>query len=317
MFLFIILEENLVQPNQLEAWVHKNPFDWISPTDKDTKLMRENTQILLVTANKHEYNAVLTLLEPVKNSRLLKYKHCYNIGPLTKTATYIFGKFGAFNAAVHTMESQGPAAAQDVITVAASCFGYDLNAIIAVGVACGVDKRNDYLDVLVSEKVTFYQYARYGTSDKEELKITNRDIANLPTSSFLRDLFKQPPQWPTNKNGGTAAKLAKKPVVQLGTILSGNKLVDNKKFKEELLENFSPEAIGIEMEGAGLYHNYNDHNYEILVVKGVCDFGDGKKDKKYQPTAALLAAECVKHYLSDDHLPQSLRIHCRNGKLFL
>ena len=301
-----------MEPKQLEAWAQKHPCDWIS-TDNDTKLMRESTQVLLVTANKHEYNAVLTLLEPVRNSKLLKYKHCCNIGPLRNTATYIFGKFGAFNAAVHRMVSQGPAAAQDVVTVAASCFGHDLNAIIAVGVACGVEERSDYLDVLVSDKITFYQYARYGTSDKEELKITNRDIANLPTSSFLRDLFNQPPQWPTNENGGTAAKLAKKPVVRLGTILSGNKLVDNKTFKEELLENFSSGAIGIEMEGAGLYHNYNDHNYEILVVKGVCDFGDGKKGKKYQPTAALLAAECLKHYLSDDHLPQSLRKYCRKG----
>ena len=70
------------------------------------------------------------------------------------------------------------------------------------------------------------------------------------------------------------------------------------------------------MEGAGLFHNYRDHSFEILIVKAVCDFGDGKKGKKYQPTAALLAAECVKHYLSEDNLPKSLKDHCRNSKLF-
>ena len=296
-------------PSKLGDRAHKNRSEWISPND--TKL-KDSTQILLVTANKHEYNAVLSLLKPVKSSQLLKYKHCCKIGPLTKTATYIFGKFGAFNVAVHRMVSQGPAAAQEVITVAAHCFGHNLNAIIAVGVACGVGKSN-YLDVLVAEKVSFYQYA----GDKEKLQIRNRDTANLPTSSFFLDIFNQSPQWPTNEKGETVANLAKKPVLRLGTILSGDKLVDNQQFKEELLENISPGAIGIEMEGAGLYHNYSDHNYEILVVKGVCDFVDGKKDKKYQPTAALLAAECLQHYLSDDRLPQSLRSHCRkfNGKL--
>ena len=279
--------------------------------------MKRNTQILLVTANKHEYNAVLSLLNPLKNSKLFKYKHCCKIGPLRKTATYVFGKFGAFNVAVHKMVTQGPAEAQDVIIVSASCFGDSLHAIIAVGVACGVENKSDYLDVLVSNKITFYQYARYSTIDKDKLKITNRDVANLPASSFLLDVFNQPPQWPINNNSKTVARLTKKPVLRFGTILSGNKLVDNKKYKEELLENFSPGAIGIEMEGAGLFHNCSDHNYEILIVKSVCDFGDGKKDKKYQPTAALLAAECVKHYLSDDHLPQSLRNHCcRSGKLF-
>ena len=310
----LFLEKNLVLPRELEAQAHKNPCEWISPND--TKL-KDSTQILLVTANKHEYNAVLSLLEPVKSSHLLKYKHCCTIGPLRKTATYIFGKFGAFNVAVHRMVSQGPAAAQDVIIVAAHCFGHNLNAIIAVGVACGVEKKSDYLDVLVAEKISCYQRARYGIGDKDELPIKNRDITNLPTSSFFLDIFNQPPQWPTNEKGETVAKLAKKPVLRLGTILSGNKLVDNQQVKEELLKNFSPEAIGIEMEGAGLYHNYKDHNYEILVIKGVCDFGDGKKDKKYQPTAALLAAECLRHYLSDDYLPQSLSSHCRkfNGKL--
>ena len=274
--------------------------------------MQRNIQILLVTVNKHEYNAVLSSLNPVKNSKLSKYTHCCKIPPLKKTATYVFGKFGAFNVAVHKMVAQGPAAAQDVITVSSSCFGDNLNAIIAVGVTCGVENKSDYLDVLVSDKITFYQYA--DTIDKDKLKI---DVANLPTSSFLLDVFNQPPQWPINKSSETVAKLTKKPVLRFGTILSGNKLVDNKKYKEELLENFSPDAIGIEMEGAGLFHNCSDHNYEILIVKSVCDFGDGKKDKKYQPTAALLAAECVKHYLSDDHLPQSLRNHCcRTGKLF-
>ena len=312
------ISEGLVQASELEDLADENSCEWISPNDSDTKLLQESTQILLVTANTHEYNAVLSLLEPVKSSLLLKYKHCYNIGPLRKTATYIFGRFGAFNVAVHRMVSQGPAAAQDVITVAASCFGHNLNAIIAVGVACGVENKNDYLDVLVSEKITFYQYARIGT-DKDKVVITNRDIANLPTSSFFLDIFNQPPQWPANDKGETVAKLTKKPVLRLGTILSGNKLVDNQQFKNELLENFAPGAIGIEMEGAGLFHNYNDHNYEILVVKGVCDFGDGKKDKRYQPTAALLAAECLRHYLSDDHLPRSLNSHCRrfNRKLSL
>ena len=311
-FVFLI-EKNLVQPDQLEVWAEKYCYKWIDEVDADQ--MQRNTQILLVTANQHEYNAVLSLLDPVKNSKLLKYKRCYKIGSLRKIATYVFGKFGAFNVAVHKMVAQGPAAAQDVITVSSSCFGDNLNAIIAIGVACGVENKSDYLDVLVSDKITFYQYA--DTIDNYKLTITNRDVANLPTSSFLLDVFNQPPQWPINNNSETVAKLTKKPVLRFGTILSGNKLVYNKKFKEELLENVSPEAIGIEMEGAGLFHNCSDHNCEILIVKSVCDFGDGKKDKKYLPTAALLAAECVKHYLSDDHLPQSLRDHCcRSGELF-
>ena len=33
------------------------------------------------------------------------------------------------------------------------------------------------------------------------------------------------------------------------------------------------------MEGAGLYHDYRSHNYEILIVKAVCNFGGGRVTK--------------------------------------
>ena len=41
-------------------------------------------------------------------------------------------------------------------------------------------------------------------------------------------------------------------------------------------------------------------------MKSVCDFGDGKKNKIFQPTAALLAADCVRHVLGDPQIPGML-----------
>ena len=315
MLLLIFLEHNLVQPNELRARAHTCTVSIKSIDSAAAKKIKQKIQILLVTANRHEYNAVLTLLEPFKNSSLLKHTCHPQISVLKGSATYVFGKFGAFNAAVYRMVEQGPAAAQDVITDTAHYFGHSLNAIFAVGVACGIEGKNEYLDVLVSSKITSYQKARYGTKNKE-LDIRSRGPTDLPTSSFLLNIFNHPPYWPTDEKHGTVAILTKKPVLHQGIILSGNKLVDNPGFKKELLDNYAPEAIGIEMEGAGLFHNNKGHNFEILIVKAVCDFGDGKKNKKYQPTAALLAAECLKHYLSDANLPKSLKDHCRNGKLF-
>ena len=264
----------------------------------EAKMCKQKTQILLVTANDFEQYAALSLLEPMEGSTtLLRYQHNYT-GLLAKVATYTFGRFGAFNAAIQRMTIQGPASAQDVITIAADCFGHNLNAIFSVGVACGVRKKNNMLDVLVSKKVTFYKAARQGTNKEGKLEIISRDIANLPTSEFLLQHFYNPPEWPTESSKVAASLKTKKPKKHTGLLLSGDYLVDNEEFKDKLLNAFAKEAIGIEMEGAGLYHDYRSHNYEILIVKAVCDFGDGKKNKDYQPTAALLAAECLHHYLS-------------------
>ena len=71
------------------------------------------------------------------------------------------------------------------------------------------------------------------------------------------------------------------------------------------------------MESSGLYdlHITNCCQLEIMIVKAVCDFGDGEKKKHFQPHAALLAAECVHHYLSNEELPRALANKYGAGKL--
>ncbi|MFB3154300.1 MAG: NB-ARC domain-containing protein, partial [Candidatus Acidiferrales bacterium] len=63
---------------------------------------------------------------------------------------------------------------------------------------------------------------------------------------------------------------------------------------------FEPEAIGGEMEGAGLYVSCHDENVDWILVKAICDWADGHKaeDKKArQQTAAHNAASFVLHAL--------------------
>ena len=305
-FTILYTEKNIVKPEELKAMIDGKSIEDVTSNSIEANMCQQNTQILLVTANDIEHYAVLSLLEP-KEGRAVLYRFQHIYSSLAKAATYTFGKFGAFNAAVQRMTTQGPASAQDVITIAADCFRHNLNAVFSVGVACGVKKKNGMLDVLVSNRVTFYKVARHGTNKQGKLEIISRDIANSPTSEFLLQYFTNPPEWPT-KGSKTAARLTtKKPKMHIGLLLSGDYLVDNKEFKDELLNTFAKEAIGIEMEGAGLYRDYRSHNYEILIVKAVCDFGDGEKNKDYQPTAALLAAECLHHYLNNKVMPESLR----------
>ena len=40
----------------------------------------------------------------------------------------------------------------------------------------------------------------------------------------------------------------------------------------------------------------------MTIVKAVCDFGDGEKDKHFQPTTTLSAADWVKHHLDDQEI---------------
>ena len=296
------VDEGLMSIEDLNHLVKEKSYQNLNEMKED------KIQILLVTANQTEYHAALACLDPLKGySHLFKYHYRDEIND----ALYVLGRFGYFNAAV-LMIKQGPLAAQEAVMTAKFCFGNCLNAIFAVGVACGVEGKSEMLDVLVSEKVSVYTQARVSTTgDGDDYDIKNRGVCNMPISNFLFTYFNQPPIWST-ENSRATAKLPKKPRVLKGNILSGNYLVDNKRFKQILLNTFGNDAIGIEMEGAGLIQP-DSNNTKIMIIKGVCDFGDGKKDKKYQPTAAILAVECLKHYIGNSStLPQKLRDHCGN-----
>jgi hypothetical protein len=83
-------------------------------------------------------------------------------------------------------------------------------------------------------------------------------------------------------------------------VLSGEKLIDHPEFRKRLLER-APEAIGGEMEGAGLYAAAHQHHVDWILVKAISDWADGKKAQhkdENQALAARNAAEFVFYVLS-------------------
>ncbi len=85
--------------------------------------------------------------------------------------------------------------------------------------------------------------------------------------------------------------------IHIGPILSGEKLVDNAEFKAKLFGQF-PQAIGGEMEGAGLGAASGRGGTAWILVKSICDWGDGQKHKQHQPLAAAASASLVHHVLN-------------------
>jgi nucleoside phosphorylase len=146
--------------------------------------------------------------------------------------------------------------------------------VIAVGICFGLRKDKQALkDVLVSEHIRDYETQRLG----EEIKI-NRG-ASYPAGPLLLSAARQ-------VKTDLAADGYK---AHVGLVLSGQKLVDNFEFTKELAEA-NPDAIGGEMEGNGLIAAAHGEQVEMLLIKGVCDWGY-KKDDRYQLPAATNAVD--------------------------
>lgn len=134
------------------------------------------------------------------------------------------------------------------------------DAVIAIGIAFGINKKKQNIgDVLISRQVQAYELQRVG---KNEI-IPRGDRASANPALVARC---------------DAAKITwKKAKIHTGLILSGDKLVDSPVFKKSLL-SIEPEAIGGEMEAAGILAACTKHSIPWLIIKGICDWGENKGD---------------------------------------
>jgi nucleoside phosphorylase len=160
---------------------------------------------------------------------------------------------------------------------------WNQKAVVMVGIAFGRDSgKQKFTDVLVSEAIIPYEFERIS-----EFEVISRAKTAVPGSILL-------------ERSRTAKRSFNSDIkVHHGGILSGEKLIDNEKFKSDLLNKYK-EAIGGEMEGTGLYAACSRRNItEWLLVKGICDWGDGTKAKEYQKPAANAAVAFINHMFSN------------------
>lgn len=164
------------------------------------------------------------------------------------------------------------------------------SAVILVGIAFGKNSERQHIgDVLVSEEIADYESgkARDGRF---------HSTGPIPeVGRELKNVFKNyEKSWKHEIDGRIAA-------CEFGIILSGDKVVDDEKFKEELFTRY-PAAIGGEMEGRGVYAACRIKGVkEWIVVKGICDWGQNKgcsSKEQDQICAARSAVSLLKHIFS-------------------
>jgi len=156
--------------------------------------------------------------------------------------------------------------------------------IIMVGIAFGVDQKSQSIgDVLISKQVLCYELQRIGTGLGGEPVIKTRGDKTSADPTLVSLLQ-------------AAASLGSEASVKAGLILSGDKLVDNVDFRDQIKAFSGGEAIGGEMEGTGLIAAAAETSTRWVIVKAICDWADGKKShrkKERQERAAKNAVSLV------------------------
>ena len=261
----------------------------------------QSVMVLLLTVNNvDEISATSNWLQPIDGHENI-YKF-YQGEQQAEVIVYHIGKYGVCQAAIREIPPglKVHDSTTSISMMADQCFP-NLGGIISLGVVCGIKGKVKICDVLVSSQIVNYDKVR---DEYEEYSLRGEAIT---VSSQLNKLFTHTVQWPNDaikKRLNDSSEHT--PDVKSGVILSGPYLVDP-IMKKTLAKNFAHEAIGIEMDGAHLFIENQQIAANTIIVKAVCDFGDGKNIKMYRYTAALIAANLVHKCLSDPQAPEVLK----------
>ncbi|KAH8710125.1 nucleoside phosphorylase domain-containing protein [Phaeosphaeriaceae sp. PMI808] len=80
------------------------------------------------------------------------------------------------------------------------------------------------------------------------------------------------------------------PHIHYGNIASGNEVIKDGQFRDRIAQELG--VICFEMEAAGLMDSF-----PCLVIRGICDYADSHKNKRWQSYAAATAAAFAKELL--------------------
>lgn len=231
---------------------------------------KETLRILIVTVTKVETQAIFQVFlreenKPIRR-KLIGNKVYYELGI----------HYGASIFMVQS-ETGSSTLGGSLVTIGGAIHDLQPQVIIMCGLAFGLQPAKQKLgDILVATKIMNYE-----TRTVKD-QIEKRGGEQISTSPALLERSRSASlDWQDSK-------------VHFGLMLSGEKLINSPAARNQLLQ-IAPEAIGGDMEGAGLFVAATNAQVDFILIKSICDWADGNKNDAVQKIAALQAAKFVLH----------------------
>lgn len=246
---------------------------------------RDIADVLLLTATPLETEMLHNHLEPICDNGILRIS--------SKGHIYYIGKLNGYNV-IHcqcgSMGTQGKDSSIITTTDAINTWP-NIKCVIMVGIAFGMydeDQANPqfYSNVLVSDRVFPYENQR--VNPDQTIKYRGQEVH--ADERLINSFRVIQPDWKWVNLFEDECK------IEICSILSGEKLIDNLAQRDELKNQF-PEYRGGEMEGIGVASACTAKGKPWIMLKAICDFADGnkgelKKEKqKDAASAAVVACE--------------------------
>jgi nucleoside phosphorylase len=180
------------------------------------------------------------------------------------------------------------------------------SALLMLGIAAAATKQQALGDVVVGSDV--YYVERGKTTPKgttPEPKVYRADATLWNRVITL-------PKWKTHIPVPRPDNRKDRPVIHLGVIASGERVIADKAVRDEIAVRHR-KMVAIEMEGYGVsaaaWQSFDRVRH--LVIRTICDLGDSRKTDRWHPYAAAVVAGFAKHFLLDRPLEPSNPYHTK------
>ena len=256
---------------------------------KAVQLFAKQVVLILHTCNINEYWAALERLKPPTNKDQSKIRDHPVIYPQVGS---VIGWFAGYRTAV--VRTQEGNKCRDDLTKAFTKSFPNGQVIIGTGLAYANDRKRKLADVLISHQIE--NFVQYKKAEGEMINYGPRE----ETGPNVQRIFENSARDWTDLKLFICGDDDRGSVAHIGCIVSAPTLVKDEVLREQLMKH-TPNAIGGEMEGwvlIDLKKTLKDQypkDIEVVVIKGVADYGDLKRGDEWQWTAAKAAVDCI-HY---------------------
>jgi nucleoside phosphorylase len=234
------------------------------------RLRNTRTRTLIIVVTPEERDAVIAATGREPHTDYLERQVVYRLGTVSRTELTL---------AQVEQGNVGPSSAG--IAAVALINRIEPDFLILAGICYGLQPEWQRLgDVLVCDQLRAIDHRRQ-TGDRS----INRGDSVTPSTALL-SRFK------------AVARTRRR--IHFGPMLSGSVLVDSLRLRDDLRDQH-PEALGGEMEGAGVYAAAADARVDWIVVKAISDWGYERSDADRE-LAARNAAEFVVHAAEEQAL---------------
>ncbi|KAF3171902.1 hypothetical protein TWF225_009047 [Orbilia oligospora] len=147
----------------------------------------------------------------------------------------------------------------------------------------GPNKISDYLSEMTRNRPHMVQRGYVHPGEEHDV-LYEHDYRHKSHTSDCRDCDQ-------SKKVERPSRASSDPMVHYGTIGSANTVLKDGDTREQLKKDLG--IICVDMEAAGIIDDL-----PCLIIRGICDYADSHKAKKWQPYAAATAAAFAKEFLS-------------------